>query len=329
MRALWYVGAGRAELREEAEPVASAGESRARTRWTALSRGTERLVFQGEVPSAVADKMRAPAQAGRFPFPVKYGYCAVGEIELPEGCGMVFALQPHQEAFLVPGHAVWRVPPDVPPRRAVLAATMETALNVLWDSAAGAGDRIAVVGAGPVGLLVAYLTARLPGADVTAIDLDRSRSGIVVSLGATFRLPGEAPPGADVVIHASGNPDGLALALSLAGEEAVVVEASWYGDRPVAVKLGSDFHARRLRLVSSQVGEVAPSRRPRWDRARRLAKALELLADPRLDALITEEIAFEALPAELPRLLAPSAPGLVTVIRYGDDPGPRGGPSLA
>jgi threonine dehydrogenase-like Zn-dependent dehydrogenase len=322
-RALWYVGAGRAEIRSETLPPARAGDVEVETLWTGLSRGTERLVFRGEVPDCVAERMRAPAQDGSFPFPVKYGYCAVGRVAATGET--VFALRPHQTVFTAPREALWRVPDAVPARRAVLAANMETALNALWDSGAGPGDRIAIVGAGIVGLLVASLAARLPGAEVVAVDPDPSRGPIADALGVAWAADAlgvawaaETPAEgwADVVLHASATQQGLASALSLAGQEARIVELSWHGGEPVSVPLGGAFHARRLAIVGSQVGEVSPSRRPRWSRRRRMAKALELLADPRLDALITEEVAFDVLPEALPRLLAPGAPGLCTAIRY-------------
>ena len=291
--------------------------------WSAISRGTERLVFEGRVPASEAARMRAPFQAGAFPFPVKYGYCAVGRVEAgpAEWLGAtVFCLHPHQERFIVPLSALRRAPQATPPRRAALAANMETALNALWDSGAGPGDRIIVVGAGVVGLLVATLASRLPGAEVTVIDTDSSRARVAETLGARFVAAGDVGPqecdAADVVFHASASPAGLALALDCAGLEAAVVELSWYGDAAVAAPLGGGFHAKRLRLISSQVGQVSPSRRPRWSYARRLEKALELLSDSRLDALITEEVAFDDLPRELPRLLAPGAAGLATLVRY-------------
>ncbi|WP_244936144.1 zinc-dependent alcohol dehydrogenase [Methylobacterium currus] len=313
VRALWYSAAGQAELRQERLSPPGPDGVRARTLWTALSRGTERLVFEGRVPASVAGRMRAPAQSGEFPFPVKYGYCAVAETEDGE---RVFALQPHQEAFVAPRAALCPLPEGLPPRRAVLAANMETALNALWDSGAGPGDRIAVVGGGVVGLLVAHLCAGLPGADVCLIDRDPARAGTARALGLAFALPEAVAPEADIVFHASASEAGLALALSLAGEEAGIVELSWYGETAVAAPLGLAFHAKRLRLVASQVGAVAASRRPRWSHRRRLLKALDLLRDDRLDALLTEEVAFDDLPAALPRLLGPGAPGLCTVIRY-------------
>jgi threonine dehydrogenase-like Zn-dependent dehydrogenase len=263
--------------------------------------------------------MRAPLQEGDFPYPVKYGYCAVGVVEAgpPALKGRtVFALAPHQDRIAAPVSMLAPVPEAVPPRRAVLAANMETALNALWDSGAGPGDRILVVGAGVVGLLVGYLAARLPGADVTMVDIDLSRQAIARQLGCRFRKPLDAPGDADVTFHTSATAPGLACALSCAGPEATVVEMSWYGDAPVSASLGLDFHSRRLRLISSQVGQVSPSRRARWSHRRRLDKALALLTDERLDALITEEVAFADLPDALPRLFAPGASGLATVVRY-------------
>ena len=290
-----------------------------RTLWTGLSRGTERLVFEGRISRSESERMRAPLQAGDFPFPVKYGYCAVGIVEEgPSGLigRTVFVLHPHQDRFVAPLAMLCPVPEAVPARRAALAANMETALNALWDSGAGPGDRILVIGAGVVGCLVGALAARLPGAEVTIVDIELSRRAVAAALGCAFTKPLDAPDGADVVFHASATEAGLACALACAGTEATIVEMSWYGDRRVQVPLGLDFHSRRLRLVSSQVGQVAPSRRPRWNHRRRLEKALSLLADARLDELITEEVAFRDLPAALPRLLAPGAPGLTAAIRY-------------
>ena len=320
--ALWYAEAGVVDLRP-AKAEAGPGQALVRMLWSGLSRGTERLVFTGRVPASEYERMRAPLQEGSFPFPVKYGYCAVGLVEAadeaPELVGRsVFCLHPHQTRFAAPISMLTPLPEALSPRRAVLAANMETALNALWDSGAGPGDRIVVVGAGLVGLLVAYLAAGLPGADVTVVDLDASRQPIAESFGARFATPGDfgAPGDADVVFHASAAAAGLGVALGAAALEARVVELSWYGDGDVPAPLGGAFHSRRLTLVSSQVGQVAPTRRPRWSYGRRLAKALELLADARLEALITEDVAFADLPHALPRLLAPGAKGLATVVDY-------------
>ena len=321
--ALWYVAPGAAELRDCPPAAPGPGEARLAMLWSGLSRGTERLVFSGRVPASEHERMRAPMQAGDFPFPVKYGYCAVARVE--EGPAdlagkTVFCLHPHQNIFIAPLARLTALPESLSPRRATLAANMETALNALWDSGAGPGDRVVVVGAGLVGLLVAYLAAGMPGADVTVVDLDPARAPVAKSFGAAFVTPGDfhdaRVPDADIVFHASATPGGLALALSAGGLEARIVELSWYGEGVTATPLGGAFHSRRLRLVSSQVGLIAPSRRPRWDYARRLGKALELLADARLDALITGEVAFADLPGALPELLSPQAKGLATAVRY-------------
>lgn len=317
--ALWIAAARRAELRSEALPVPGPNEVLVRTLYTGLSRGTERLVFEGLVPESEYERMRGPNMAGAFPFPVKYGYCAVGDVVAGEP-GLigrrVFALHPHQDFFVLPAESVTPLPDALPARRATLSANMETALNAIWDSGATAGDRVIIVGAGVLGLLCGLLAARLPGADVTIVDVAQERRVVVENLGARFATPATAPNDADVVIHASATQFGLATALSCAGNQATVVELSWYGDRAIAAPLGGAFHSRRLRLISSQVGQLPPARAPRWTYARRMAKAMELLCDDRLDALITEEVAFDSLPAELPRLLAQGAPGLTAAIRY-------------
>lgn len=318
-RALWTVAPGKAQIGEESLPPVGAGQARLRTLWSGLSRGTERLVFNGKVPQSEYESMRGPHMGGRFPFPVKYGYCAVSTVEdgPAELVGRTaFVLHPHQDRFVVDAGFVNMLPEALPPRRAVLAANMETALNAVWDSGASAGDRIVVVGAGILGLLTASLLAQLPGADVTVADPVAERRGLVESFGAAFATPEDVPEEADVVIHASANPAGLATALACAGKEATVVELSWYGEALVPAALGGSFHSKRLRLIASQVGHIPPLRTPRWTYARRMGKAMQLLCDARYDALISEEVAFAELPREMPRLLAADAPGLTAVIRY-------------
>lgn len=317
--ALWYVAPGRAELRLAMLPDLGPADVLVRTLYSAMSRGTERLVFTGRLPQSQWTRMRAPAQEGEFSYPVKYGYAAVGVVERGPAAlrgQTVFALHPHQERFVLPAEAVVPLPPGLPPARAVLAANMETALNAQWDAGVTAADRVLVVGGGVVGLLVAGLAAQLPGAEVTLVDIDPARAETAEALGARFATPATAPGESDVVFHCSASAAGLALALARAGDEATVVEMSWYGDEAVAMRLGADFHSRRLKLVSSQVGQVAASHRPRWNRRRRLEAGLALLAAPRFAAIALEEIALADLPAALPRLLAPKAPGLGAVVRY-------------
>ncbi len=318
-RAVWYAKKGIVELRAAPLGLPGAGEAIVRTLFSGVSRGTERLIFNGAVSPSEWQRMQAPLQEGAFPFPVKYGYCATGIVEdgPKELAGRtVFCLHPHQDYFVAPASMLAPVPDGVPARRATLAANMETALNGLWDAGTGPGDRIVVVGGGVVGLLVAYLSARLPGADVTLIDTDKSRAKLAQELGFRFAAPGEAPEDADVVFHASSTSAGLGTAIGAAGMEATIVEMSWYGDMPVAANLGGGFHSRRLKVISSQVGQVSPGRRPRWTYRRRLEAALGLLQDSALDVLVANEIAFEAVAEALPRALAAGADGLAPVIRY-------------
>jgi NADPH:quinone reductase-like Zn-dependent oxidoreductase len=317
-RTLWTLAAQQFALQEEPLPVLAEGYLRCKALYSAVSRGTESLIFKGQVPQSEWQRMRAPMQRGDFPFPVAYGYQMVAEViegPMPKGT-RIFALHPHQNVFDMPLHMARTLPHALPSRRAVLAANMETALNAMWDSGAGPGDRIAIVGGGVVGLLVAALAARLPGAEVTVIEADAGRASIIDSFDAIFAAPyGNLCENCDVVIHASATAAGLSTALSVAGLEATVLELSWYGDQPVQVPLGAAFHAQRLKLISSQVGQVSPSRRPRWDYARRLGKALDLLCDDRFDALLEPDIAFDETPEKLPHILA--KPGvLAQVIRY-------------
>ena len=284
-----------------------------------LSRGTESLVFKGQVPESEWARMRCPFQEGEFPFPVKYGYAMVGRVEdgSAEMVGRrVFSLYPHQSLFTVPVTAAIPIPDDVSDRRAVLAAQMETAMNGTWDAAPRIGDRIAIVGSGVAGCLLAFLCARLPGTQVTLIDIDPARRAVAEALGTEFATPNDALPlGCDLVFHASGTSDGLNLALSLAGFEATVVEMSWYGAKPASIDLGGAFHSQRLNILSSQVGSVSPARRARWDHRRRLSQALALCTDPRLDVLVADETPFADIPARLPDILG--APGaLCHLIRY-------------
>jgi len=287
-QALWYVAPGRAEVREEVLLPPPTGSVCVRALHGALSRGTESLIFSGRVPKSEFDRMRAPFMAGAFPFPVKYGYSVVGRIETGprELCGrIVFALHPHQTRLIIPGSAAVPLPESLTPARAVLAANMETALNAVWDASPENGDRIAIVGVGVVGALVGYLCRRIiPDVHVTLVDINPAREQIARALGLSFAMPDAAPKECDLVVHASATASGLATALNLACDEAIVLELSWYGAGDVPVPLGEAFHSRRLRLISSQVGKVAPSHRGSWTHRARLEAALGYTADPQLDA---------------------------------------------
>lgn len=317
-QALWITAPRCAELRSEPLPALRGDQVEVQTKFTGVSRGTEALVFRGGVPSALHASMRCPHQAGELSFPVKYGYCSVGRVArgmLPVGT-RVFCLYPHQDRYVVDAKDVVAIPESVPDRRAVLAANMETAVNGLWDAAPSVGARVAVIGAGAVGLLCASLLARVPGIELEVVDIAPERDAVCHALGLRCVRPEAATPDCDLVLHASGAPAGLATALELAGFEASIIELSWYGDQPVSVGLGGRFHNARLRIVSSQVGHVATPQRARWSYRRRMELALRLLADDRYDALLGDGVPFERLPGELGRLLRPGGTAVTHVVEY-------------
>lgn len=317
--AFWLREPGMGEIRAELLPAPGPNEVLVRTLYSGVSRASEALVFRGGVPPSQHDVMRAPFQDGDFPAPVKYGYLSVGLVEHGphELLGKrVFCLYPHQSAYVVPAAAVFLVPDDVPSARAVLAGTVETAVNALWDAAPLVGDRIAVVGAGMVGLCVARLLAQIVGVQVTVVDVDGGRAGIAAALGADFALPAAAPSDCDIVLHTSGTSEGLQLSLDLLGHEGTVVDLSWYGDSEVRLFLGGAFHSSRLSIRSSQVGAVAPARRRRRTARQRLEFALDLLRDPTFDGLLTGESRFDQLPDVMARLADGRLPALCHTISY-------------
>jgi threonine dehydrogenase-like Zn-dependent dehydrogenase len=263
--------------------------------------------------------MRAPFQEGEFPGPVKYGYLNVGAVEQgpPELLGRpVFCLYPHQTAYVVPASAVAVVPEGVPAARAVLAGTVETAVNALWDAAPLLGDQVTVVGAGMVGCCVARLLSRFPAVQVTLVDVDGSRADVAAALGVDFALPADAADGRDLVVHASATSAGLQRSLDLLASEGTVIDLSWYGDSEVQLSLGGAFHAGGLGIRASRVAAVSPARRGRRTTADRLALALDLLDDPAFDTLLTGESRFGELPDVMARLAAGSLEALCHTITY-------------
>ncbi|MCW4153044.1 zinc-binding alcohol dehydrogenase [Halomonas sp. 18H] len=319
-RAFWRVPGPRGELRQQALAAPQADEVLVETRFSAVSRGTESQVFHGRIPSSEFQRMRAPFQQGEFNAELKYGYANVGRVQQgpPDLQGRdVFCLFPHQDRYVVPASAVVPLPDGLPARRGVLGANMETAVNALWDAAPMVGDRIAIIGAGVVGSLVAALAAGIPGAEVSLIDTNPQRAALARALGVTFCEPAAAPTECDLVFHVSGSAEGLQQALALAGNEARVVELSWYGTQEVSVPLGQAFHSRRLALQASQVGHLRGDRAARWGGGRRMALALRLLCDPRYEALLEPDCPFEDLPSRMPDITSPGGDTLCQVVRYG------------
>ena len=314
--ALWTIGPGEVELRPAEPGPPQPGEAQARALVSGISRGTESLVFHGQVPPSERERMRCPLQEGEFPYPVKYGYAMVAAVEAgpPELVGRrVFGLHPHQSLFNAPASLLVPVPDDVSSARAALAPQMETALNATWDAGLRPGERVAVVGGGVIGLLTAYVAAKI--CEAVLIDVNPARRAVAEALGLAFALPEEAEGDRRTVFHASATSAGLNLALSLCAFEGQVIELSWFGDKPATVDLGGAFHSQRLTVRASQVGAVAPSHRAGWSYSRRLAEALSLCADPRLDGLVRAETPFAEMPSRMGTILADPAT-LCHLIRY-------------
>jgi NADPH:quinone reductase-like Zn-dependent oxidoreductase len=317
--AFWTVEPGRGEIRPARLAALGGDDVRVHTLRSGVSRGTETLVFRGGVPPDQYAVMRAPFQEGDFPGPVKYGYLNVGVVKQGRSDLLgrtVFCLHPHQTDYVVPAAAVAVVPDDVPPERAVLAGTVETALNALWDAGTMIGDRVTVVGAGMVGCCVARLLARLPAVQVQLVDVDPSRAATAATLGVNFALPAEAADGRDLVVHTSATAAGLQQSLDLLADEGTVLDLSWYGDRLVDLSLGGAFHSKRLSIRASQVGMVAQARRGRRTTADRLAIALDLLRDPAFDALLSGSSRFDELPAVMASLSNGTLPALCHTVTY-------------
>ena len=319
-RALWYTARQTIEIREENLSKSSGNHVYLKTLTSAVSRGTEAIVFCGDVPASEHERMIAPFQEGSFPFPVKYGYANVSEVIEPKdgfNAGQrVFSLFPHQSNFQLSADALYLIPEELPSTRAALAANMETALNIMWDAAILPCSNVAVVGAGTIGSLVGYLCARIAGVRVTLVDVNPKRQDIAEEFSCAFALPENAPDNQDIVIHCSASESGPNTAIRIAGKEARIIESSWYGSRHSGLALGGSFHSQRLRLISSQVGEVAPVMRPRWTHRRRMEAAISLLKDELLDALLAPPIEFEKAPKDLKPVLSGKKDTLCQPIVY-------------
>jgi threonine dehydrogenase-like Zn-dependent dehydrogenase len=317
--AYWTVGPEKGELRREDLPAPGPGEARVRTLFSGISKGTELVVHNARVPECVAEEMAAPNQEGTFPSPVKFGYLSVGVVEAGPGEWLgktVFCLYPHQDRYVVPVESLTEVPEDVPARRAVLTGTVETAINGIWEAGPRLGDRVAVIGAGLVGGMVAKLLASFPLGRLQLIDVDPAKRAFAETLGVEFSHPDDALPDCDIVIHCSASQEGLARALQLAGNDGDIIEMSWYADRNVTVPLGEDFHARRLSIRASQVGVVARARRHRRTNADRLQLAVSLLRDPGFDVFLTGTSTLDELPDVVQRLSDGTLDALCHVIEY-------------
>jgi 2-desacetyl-2-hydroxyethyl bacteriochlorophyllide A dehydrogenase len=290
-KSLYFTGPCRLELREEPLDAPGPGQVLVRTLMSAISPGTEMLIYRGQAPREMAADTALTALPGSLAFPLKYGYAAVGRVAaLGPGVAahwqdrLVMAFQPHEDSFLAAPEELLPVPPNLAPEEAVFLPNMETALTLALDGRPLIGEKVAVFGQGIVGLLLTALLAGFPLAKLVTLDRHPGRRLASESLGARASLDPLASgaldmarallqgdgqdPGADLTYEVSGNPAALDQALALTGFHGRVVIGSWYGDKTAELHLGGLFHRQRQVILSSQVSTVAPELSGRWDKVR-------------------------------------------------------------
>ncbi len=289
--------------------------------YSLVSTGTERLVARGEVPEALAPRMRVPFMRGDFSFPLTYGYSWTGRVRMPahplDG-RLVQLMHPHQDVIAVPADALRLVPEGIPPLRAALASNVETALNAIWDGRVWPGARVLVVGHGLIGALLTHLLRQMPAVAVHVLEPDPARAALARRCGAAVAvtLPSEWKGRMDVAFHTSATPAGMQSALDSLADEGTLVELSWYGRQTVSLRLGDQFHVGRLRIRSSQVSRLPAFLPPAWDAARRMQVVWQLLQDPAWDALLPQTWPFERAPELFDRLRKNRLPGLAWALAY-------------
>lgn len=327
-QAVWFSAPHTVQIRDEMLPPLGAGELLVETVASALSHGSEMLVYRGQVPAGTI--LDLPTLSGSFDFPIKYGYASVGRVRRTGSAvadvrpgDLVFALHPHQTTFTISASLAWRLPPELSPERGLFAANVETALNALLDEPVRVGEHVVVFGQGVVGMLIGLLARRNGAARVIVVDPYERRRRLALMLGADEALSPDdlaarlvAATGdrrADLVFEASGNPTALPSAIEAVAPNGTVVVCSWYGAKPVALELGGRFHRGRIQIRSSQVGQIDPSLSSRWDRARRTSTVLDLLASLPLPDLISHRILFQRA-AEAYRLVDQCAEDTMQVV---------------
>jgi 2-desacetyl-2-hydroxyethyl bacteriochlorophyllide A dehydrogenase len=308
--ALYFTAPSQVAVREEPIPHPAPGQVLVQTMISAISPGTELLIYRGQAPTDVPIDETITALAGTFVFPLQYGYAAVGRViavgsaaeEALQG-RLVFAFHPHMSHFLSPPDALFPVPNTLLPEEAVFLPNMETAVNFLMDGHPVIGEQVVVFGQGVVGLLTTALLAQFPLARLVTLDRFSSRRERSLVLGAHLSLDAGAPDvleqlqaclqedhteaGADLTYELSGNPGALDHAIAATGFSGRIVIGSWYGQKRADLNLGGRFHRSRIRLISSQVSTLAPEWGGRWTKRRRLQVAWDRLQQLRPAPLIT------------------------------------------
>jgi 2-desacetyl-2-hydroxyethyl bacteriochlorophyllide A dehydrogenase len=302
-RSLWFVSPGSVEVREEPLAAPGPGEVLVQSVVSAISPGTEMLVYRGQVPADMALDASIPGLTDTFSYPVKYGYATVGRVTgLGAGVSpewherLVFALHPHESHFVTSPDELVPVPSGLGNEHAALFPHAEAAVTFLMDGRPAVGEDVAVFGQGVVGLMTTAFLARLPLTRLVTIDLHPLRRERSLELGAHTWLDAatlDAMGGAfDLAYELSGSPAALDQAIAVTGFNGRVVIGSWYGDKRVELGLGRAFHRSRITLVSSQVSTIDPQWQGRWDKARRAAVAWRMLAGVDPGLLVTHRFPF-------------------------------------
>lgn len=313
-QAVYFTDIGQVTVRKESTPMPGPTQVLVQTRYSAISPGTEMLLYRGQFPPELSLDANIPDLSGGFKYPLKYGYASVGKV-IQIGSKVdpiwtdreVFAFHPHESHFITSVQELQPLPAGLSIEDALFLPNMETAVNFLLDSRPILGERVVVLGQGIVGLLTTALLAWYPLSKLITLDRYPLRRQASLTLGAHESLDTDSPEtaqnlerifptGADLVFELSGNPEVLNQAIQLTGHSGRVIIGSWYGTKLAELKLGGRFHRERINLISSQVSSLTPELSGRWDKARRLQVAWEALAALRPSRLITQRIPLEEAP---------------------------------
>lgn len=301
-KSLWFKNQFHAVMETEMLPVLPPNKKKnsclIKTLFTAISPGTEYLVYSGGVPKKLYVEMRCPYMGGDFSFPIKYGYSLVGQVlDGPTSLKgkLIHTLHPHQDYARISAEDVYVIPDGISPQRATLASNMETALNAIWDSGVNIGDKVLIVGFGIIGSLIARILSFIPQVEVDVLDVQPAKITLIEQLGFSIYKE-EKEKKYDLAFHTSGSGPGLQTSINNVGLEGKIIETSWYGDKEVNLCLGETFHSQRKLIISSQVSHLPACKSARWDYKRRKEVVFQLLLHPEFDAHITHTIAFHNLP---------------------------------
>lgn len=326
-QSLWFTGVRQQEIRSEPLPTPGPGQLGVTTLLSAISAGTELLLYRGQMPAEMSADASIEALSGTLAFPLKYGYSAVGlvtslgdRVDAAWLGQRVFAFNPHETGFVISAENAISISEHIESDAAVLLPNMETALSFAMDGAPIIGERVLVLGQGIVGLLTTHLLAQMPLASLTAVDKLAIRRNIALEIGATQTFGIDQPlesDSYDLVYELSGNPAALNTAIDAVAFGGRIVVGSWYGTKRASLDLGGAFHRKHVQIISSQVSTLAPRWQGRWTKARRMQTALQLLPGVNLNLLITQRTPFDSVLDAYRLLDTQPNSHLQTVLTYG------------